>query len=194
MPNALLALLLAAPAAALVTGSHTWRVPSERIASGEPIESEPFSCAGQTWSLKLSPRGPRRCGVELRYAANDVGDAVDAAFTLSVGASSEEGGLTFVHPLAAGVLDGEATTYETELELEDDVIEVNSEIQVYAEMTGFPLMELDKAEVQTFPMHGYGDMRAKSKRMGQNFDANKRMLLCDFNHGFRDTGDSDFVL
>ena len=132
MPNALLALLLAAPAAALVTGSHTWRVPSERIASGEPIESEPFSCAGQTWSLKLSPRGPRRCGVELRYAANDVGDAVDAAFTLSVGASSEEGGLTFVHPLAAGVLDGEATTYETELELEDDVIEVNSEIQVYA--------------------------------------------------------------
>jgi len=61
-------------------------------------------------------------------------------------------------------------------------------------MTGFPLMELDKAEVQTFPTHGYGDMRSKSKRMGQNFDAHKRMLLCDFNHGFRDTGDSAFVL
>ena len=30
--------------------------------------------------------------------------------------------------------------------------------------------------------------------MGQNFDAHKRMLLCDFNHGFRDTGDSAFVL
>ena len=75
-------LVLAAPAAALVRGSFTWRVPSERLAPGEPIESAPFDCAGQRWTLKLSPRTGKRCGVELRYAAKDVGDAVDAAFTL----------------------------------------------------------------------------------------------------------------
>jgi ribulose-5-phosphate 4-epimerase/fuculose-1-phosphate aldolase len=73
-------------------------------------------------------------------------------------------------------------------------IDAAAEIQVYAEMTGFPVMELDKDEVKTFPTHGYGDFRSKSKRMGLNFDANKRLLLCDFNHGFRDTGDSAFVL
>ncbi|KAH8075040.1 hypothetical protein JL721_1026 [Aureococcus anophagefferens] len=73
-------------------------------------------------------------------------------------------------------------------------IDAAAEIQVYAEMTGFPVMELDKDEVKTFPTHGCGDFRSKSKRMGLNFDANKRLLLCDFNHGFRDTGDSAFVL
>ena len=64
----------------MVRGSFTWRVPSDRLNKGEPIESAPFDCAGQRWTLKLSPRNNKRCGVELRYAAKDVGDAVDAAF------------------------------------------------------------------------------------------------------------------
>ena len=70
MTSALRALLFViAPAAALVRGSFTWRVPSDRLVSGEPIESAPFDCAGQRWTLKLSPRTGKRCGVELRYAA-----------------------------------------------------------------------------------------------------------------------------
>ena len=137
MPGAGLArcaafLILVAPAAALVRGSFTWRVPSDRLNQGEPIESAPFDCAGQRWTLKLSPRTGKRCGVELRYAAKDVGDAVDAAFTLRLGSNTEEGGLTFVHPLAAGVLDGEGPAYRTELDIDDELLEVESEIQVYA--------------------------------------------------------------
>ena len=91
MPGAAaLLFVLAAPAAALVRGSFTWRVPSDRLNQGEPIESAPFDCAGQRWTLKLSPRTGKRCGVELRYAAKDVGDAVDAAFTLRLGSNTEE--------------------------------------------------------------------------------------------------------
>ena len=73
-------------------------------------------------------------------------------------------------------------------------IDAAAEIQVYAEMTGAPLIEIPLSEVVKFPRHGYGDMRHKSKRMAQNFDANKRLLLCNFNQGFRDTGDAAFIL
>ena len=69
-----------------------------------------------------------------------------------------------------------------------------AEIQVYAEMTGFPLIELPYDEVVTFPKHGYGDMRVKSKRMSQNFEANKRLLLCGWNQGTRQPGAAAFVL
>ena len=67
-------------------------------------------------------------------------------------------------------------------------------LQVYAEMTGFPLMELNAEKVKAFPRHGYGDMSDRTKRMVQAFAASKRMLLCDWNQGFRNTGDSVFVL
>jgi len=73
-------------------------------------------------------------------------------------------------------------------------VDAAAEIQVYAEMTGFPLAELPKAKVRDFPRHGYGDMRGLTKRMVQSFAANKRMLLVDWNQGFRNTGDSVFVL
>ncbi|KAH8055866.1 serine-type peptidase [Aureococcus anophagefferens] len=62
----------------------------------------------------LSPRRRGRCGVYLRYGAEDVGDAVDAAFELRLGGAGGptfNTGITFVHPLAAGVLDGEATDW-----------------------------------------------------------------------------------
>ena len=86
MPGAGLArrallVVLAAPAAALVRGSFTWRVPSDRLNQGEPIESAPFDCAGQRWTLKLSPRNNKRCGVELRYAANDVGKQISLSLS-----------------------------------------------------------------------------------------------------------------
>ena len=73
-------------------------------------------------------------------------------------------------------------------------VDAAAEIQVYAEMTGFPLMEIDREKVRSFPRHGYGDMREQTKRMVQSFAANKRLLLCDWNQGFRNTGDSSFVL
>merc|ERR1712087_715680 len=73
-------------------------------------------------------------------------------------------------------------------------IDAAAEIQVYAEMTGFPLMELPMDQVSKFPRHGYGDMRVCSKRMRQNFAANMRMLLCDWNQSLRNTGDSAFIL
>ena len=46
--------------------------------------------------------------------------------------------------------------------------------QVYAEMTGFPLMEIDKEIVRSFPRHNYGDMTSRTKRMVQAFAASKR--------------------
>ena len=67
-----------------------------------------------------------------------------------------------------------------------------AEIQVYAEMTSMPLLELDKEQVLHFPKHGYGNMSVKSQRMELNFAANKRLLLSDWNQGARDTGDSAF--
>lgn len=73
-------------------------------------------------------------------------------------------------------------------------VDAAAEIQVYAEMTGFPLAELPTEKVKTFPRHGYGDMRGITKRMIQAFAANKRLLLVDWNQGFRNTGDSCFVL
>jgi ribulose-5-phosphate 4-epimerase/fuculose-1-phosphate aldolase len=73
-------------------------------------------------------------------------------------------------------------------------VDAAAEIQVYAEMTGFPLMELSKEDVRSFPRHGYGDMTSRTKRMVQSFAANKRLLLCDWNQGFRNCGDSAFVL
>jgi len=73
-------------------------------------------------------------------------------------------------------------------------VDAAAEIQVYAEMTGFPLMELNAEKVKAFPRHGYGDMSDRTKRMVQAFAASKRMLLCDWNQGFRNTGDSVFVL
>ena len=108
-------------------------------------------------------------------------------------------------------------------------VDAAAEIQVYAEMTGFPLMEIDKervcvhgskhrtltplpstqpasddlrlllafdsvAQVKTFPRHNYGDMTSRTKRMVQVFAASKRLLLCDWNQGFRNCGDSAFVL
>ena len=63
-----------------------------------------------------------------------------------------------------------------------------------ASMTGFPLMELPEDRVKAFPRHGYGDMRGTTKRMVQAFAANKRLLLVDWNQGFRNTGDSVFAL
>ena len=56
---------------------------------------------------------------------------MDAAFTLSLGSNTEEGGLTLLHPLAAGVLDGEAPAYG-QVDIDDELLEVESEIQVYA--------------------------------------------------------------
>jgi ribulose-5-phosphate 4-epimerase/fuculose-1-phosphate aldolase len=73
-------------------------------------------------------------------------------------------------------------------------IDAAAEIQVYAEMTGFPLAEFSEERVKTFPRHGYGDMRGRTKRMIQAFAANKRLLLVDWNQGARNTGDSAFVL
>ena len=67
-------------------------------------------------------------------------------------------------------------------------------MQVYAEMTGMPLLELPVEQVLTFPRHGYGDMSVKSKRMELYFAANMRLLLSNWNQGFRDTGDSTFAL
>ena len=37
-------------------------------------------------------------------------------------------------------------------------------------------------------------MTQRTKRMVQVFAASKRMLLCDWNQGFRNCGDSAFVL
>lgn len=73
-------------------------------------------------------------------------------------------------------------------------VDAAAEIQVYAEMTGFPLMEIDTATVRTFPRHNYGDMTSRTKRMVQVFAASKRLLLCDWNQGVRNSGDSAFVL
>ena len=61
-------------------------------------------------------------------------------------------------------------------------------------MAGFPLMEIPKEKVRSFPRHNYGDMTSRTKRMIQVFAASKRMLLCDWNQGFRNCGDSAFVL
>ena len=69
-----------------------------------------------------------------------------------------------------------------------------AQIQVYAEMTGMPLLELPESQVKAFPKHGYGDMSVKSKRMELYFAANKRLLLSNWNQGFRDTGDRTFSL
>ena len=66
--------------------------------------------------------------------------------------------------------------------------------QVYAELTGMPLLELPEVQVKAFPRHGYGDMSIKSKRMELYFAANKRLLLSNWNQGFRDTGDRTFAL
>ena len=49
-------------------------------------------------------------------------------------------------------------------------------------------------QVKTFPRHNYGDMTSRTKRMVQVFAASKRLLLCDWNQGFRNCGDSAFVL
>ena len=56
-----------------------------------------------------------------------------------------------------------------------------AEIQVYAASTGSPLLEL--TDVQSFPVHGYGDLRQKTKRMELNFAANLRMLTSGWNQG-----------
>jgi len=69
-----------------------------------------------------------------------------------------------------------------------------AQIQVYAEMTGMPLLDLPEEQVRTFPKHGYGDMTIKSKRMELYFAANMRLLLSNWNQGTRDTGDSSFAL
>jgi ribulose-5-phosphate 4-epimerase/fuculose-1-phosphate aldolase len=69
-----------------------------------------------------------------------------------------------------------------------------AQIQLYAEATGMPLLEIPVEEVRTFPRHGYGQMSVKSKRMELYFAANKRLLLSNWNQGFRDTGDRAFAL
>lgn len=94
-------------AGALTRGTHMWRVPRTRLSEatrvGEVVESEEFSCCGHAWTLRLTPQGSRRCGVELRYAARDVGDAVDASFTLrSSGGGIVDGGLTFGSSVRTG--------------------------------------------------------------------------------------------
>ena len=52
-------------------------------------------------------------------------------------------------------------------------VDAAAEIQVYAEMTGFPLMELPTEKVKGFPRHNYGDMTSRTKRMVQVFAASK---------------------
>ena len=37
-------------------------------------------------------------------------------------------------------------------------------------------------------------MKTKTKRMDLNFNANVRLLMCDWNQGWRNTGDSAFML
>ncbi|KAH8086031.1 serine-type peptidase [Aureococcus anophagefferens] len=107
----------------VASGEFVWRVEAEAILGGSApgafVESAPFALCGHDWTLRvypegLSPRRRGRCGVYLRYGAEDVGDAVDAAFELRLGGAGGptfNTGITFVHPLAAGVLDGEATDW-----------------------------------------------------------------------------------
>ena len=107
----------------VASGEFVWRVEAEAILGGSApgafVESAPFALCGHDWTLRvypegLSPRRRGRCGVYLRYGAEDVGDAVDAAFELRLGGAGGptfSTGITFVHPLAAGVLDGEATDW-----------------------------------------------------------------------------------
>ena len=106
----------------VVVGSHAWRVDASLLGCqgpGEFVESPEFECCGHRWTMRLYPAGlsqrrAGRCGVYLRFCAEDVGDAVDAAFELAVGGDGGPTfatGITFVHPLAAGVLDGEATDW-----------------------------------------------------------------------------------
>ena len=77
-------------------GAHTWTVGPDAAAAmhrarapGQFLESPEFACAGRAWTLRLYPGGQRAaraglCALFLCFRAEDVGDAVDAAFELQL--------------------------------------------------------------------------------------------------------------